>query len=398
MASKGVSGVGTAFVQTNGQQVKMQQTADAQKFDDILNQESLGSMFAEANIGNMNYSADAFQVSQKSYEKDFADFSRKDIAKAENRSVVSNASKSAEDFKDDMKDVLTSKLDISEEELEDAMETLGLTYVDLISGEGMAELIMFLRGYEDASDLLFDGSFLDLMEDVKAIMENLDISEADLEALLQEADENSLSVTMEDTGDVGTSKEEMKDFDQTASHAQQGQVAYQTVETTVDMVGEQMVQTTYIDVEDIMSQIVQQTKVISNFQETTVEMQLNPAHLGKLYLQMTEKNGQITAQFSAQNESVRQMLESQIPMLKESLQQQGIKVEAVEVTIASHEFEQNLEDKQQGTQEEAKQSSKKQRRFLSADQMEDSAGFLTEEETLTTKMMLENGNRMDVNV
>lgn len=72
-------------------------------------------------------------------------------------------------------------------------------------------------------------------------------------------------------------------------------------------------------------------------------------------------------------------------------------MEAVEVTIASHEFEQNLENQgQQNMQEEAGRENSRPRRFLSADQLEDLADTLTEEESLAAQIMLENGNHMDM--
>ena len=84
--------------------------------------------------------------------------------------------------------------------------------------------------------------------------------------------------------------------------------------------------------------------------------------------------------------------------LKENMNQQGLKVEAVEVTIASHEFEQNLEsqNQQQNPQADSGREGRSSRRFLHADQLEELAGTLSEEDSLAAKMMLEQGNRMDM--
>ncbi len=50
----------------------------------------------------------------------------------------------------------------------------------------------------------------------------------------------------------------------------------------------------------------------------------------------------ITAQFLTQNETVKAAIESQIVQLKNSFEEQGIKVESVEVAVANHSFERNL--------------------------------------------------------
>jgi len=159
----------------------------------------------------------------------------------------------------------------------------------------------------------------------------------------------------------------------------------------------QVVEKVFINVQDIMNQITEFTKVTVEQTQSSIEMQLNPEHLGKIYLQVVSKEGIITAQLAAQNEAVKQAIEGQVALLKENMNQQGLKVEAVEVTIASHEFEQNFErDRQQETQENMEKETSKSQRFISINQMDELAGLMTEEESLVAKIMLENGNSMDM--
>ena len=75
---------------------------------------------------------------------------------------------------------------------------------------------------------------------------------------------------------------------------------------------------------------------------TQMELQLNPASLGTVNINITSKAGVITAQFLTQNETVKAAIESQIVQLKNSFEEQGIKVESVEVAVANHSFERNL--------------------------------------------------------
>ena len=162
----------------------------------------------------------------------------------------------------------------------------------------------------------------------------------------------------------------------------------------------QTVVQTKVNVEDILRQVSQMTRVIVGQAESSIEMQLNPENLGKVYLQVVSREGVITAQLAAQNEAVKEALESQMVVLKENMNQQGLKVEAIEVTIASHEFERNLEENQRDAakQQQEEQSQKSGRRSLNLNNLDDMEGVMSEEESLVAKMMSEQGNRMNVAV
>ena len=165
--------------------------------------------------------------------------------------------------------------------------------------------------------------------------------------------------------------------------------------------------TSSVDVENIMNQISEFAKLNFTADTTSLEMQLNPENLGKIYLHVsTSKEGNITAQIAASNEVVKEALETQMADLKTSLNQQGIKVDAVEVTIASHEFERNLEQNAKGDanqseyQEEASRNdtgSNGIRRILRGE-LDGLSGLMSEEDVLAAKIMKDNGNTMDVTV
>lgn len=148
---------------------------------------------------------------------------------------------------------------------------------------------------------------------------------------------------------------------------------------------------------DVIRQVSEFTRVMYQGDTTSMEMQLNPENLGKIYVQVTAKEGVITAHLAVQNEIVKEALENQTIQLRENMNQQGIKVEAVEVTIASHEFERNLEQNQQGSaqDEQREQASKSPRRNISMNQLDEMSGLMSEEEMLVAKIMRDNGNSVD---
>lgn len=157
---------------------------------------------------------------------------------------------------------------------------------------------------------------------------------------------------------------------------------------------------TTIDVQDIMNQITEFAKVNLSPENSSIEMQLNPENLGKVYLHIAAtKEGNITAELAVSSETVKTALEAQIADLRTSLNQQGIKVDAVEVAIASHEFERNLEqnasgEEQQGSQRE--ESGRTAGRRLFRGELDELSGPMNEEEALAAQIMKDHGNTMDV--
>lgn len=156
------------------------------------------------------------------------------------------------------------------------------------------------------------------------------------------------------------------------------------------------------DPQEVVSQVLDQMKMQVKEDVTQLSMQLNPENLGTVGLTVASKEGNVTAQLLAQNDAVRAALEAQILVLKENLEQQGVKVDAIEVAVASHEFERNLEQGNDNNrqQDEMAEELKKATRKIDLngiselDELED----LAEEELVTAKMMQADGNSMDYKV
>lgn len=110
----------------------------------------------------------------------------------------------------------------------------------------------------------------------------------------------------------------------------------------------------------IVRQVVEQVSMQTKQGMTTMELQLYPAHLGRVVVQLVSKDGQVTAQITAETEAAKNALEGQLTLLKENLNNQGVRIESIEVTIASHAFEQNMQgEKGQDGQSENKNRGKR---------------------------------------
>ena len=341
--------------------------------------------------------------------------------KSSSSSDISNTGSKANQAAEDIKDAIKKALNISDEQLEDAMSVLGLTAMDLFQPDNIANLVMSISGVQDAMGILTDAqlsqSFQDIMSAVEQTVDELTADTGMSAQELKEFFENySKDTTVEDNNDgvkealaetvdsnnneenIPSANEQTMDNitqaiekkiqvaeDNKSSDNLMGQNhsdKAQQSNTTVTDISANLIQNIQSSFEEVMStsstnsvngadivkQIINSVKVSGNTSIQSMEIQLNPEHLGKVNLTVTSKNGVITAQIVAQNEEVKKAIESQIATLKENFESQGIKIEAVEVTVQSHAFEsgQNL----QGNNSEQGKNSKGTRRHISLEEFE----------------------------
>ncbi len=149
-----------------------------------------------------------------------------------------------------------------------------------------------------------------------------------------------------------------------------------------------------VDTQEIMNQIMNYMRVQVKADMTQMQLQLHPASLGTVNINIASKAGVITAQFTAQNEAVKSVLESQIVQLRNNFEEQGIKVEAVEVTVESHAFERNLNGENSNRQA-AQEGKKRGTRKLNLNALEEEGAAMEEDDRLAVEMMRAGGNTVD---
>lgn len=387
-----------------------------------------------------------------------------------------------EDTSEKIKQTLIEMLHISEDELEAAMQVLGITYLDCLDKVNLAELLTQVNGGNDTSVLITDESMYQQFNELSAVVDGLKedllsqlgLTEEEFNVMVEEmnnlrfsvsselngmvagnetaiesvmtesnpsqiaqANENQLADSL-DTTDTKISQDETsvttstsslagaeKEYSATQLQKENNQdlskdndssllsdtkddkfdvdnSVYQKVVNQQDMVNqtEEVVpnETSVIDTESLLKQIEYQVKILTTMETSSMEFQLNPEHLGNLTIQIVSKDGLITASFRAQNEAIKEVIESQIVQLKENMNNQGLKVEAVEVTVESHQFERNLEQGNSNTnQEQYEQQQKKTRRQFNLNDSE-SLEDLTAEESVIAEMMIGNGNTLNYTV
>ena len=156
-----------------------------------------------------------------------------------------------------------------------------------------------------------------------------------------------------------------------------------------------------VDTQNIIRQISDYMRLNVSGPETSLEMQLNPANLGRVGINISVREGAVTAQIAVENATVKQALESQMVTLRENMNNQGLKVEAVEVTIASHEFEQNLENGAPTGQQQSQpggegRQNERNRNLNLQDLTAEGLEEMPEDQQLAARIMKDNGNSMDL--
>jgi len=84
---------------------------------------------------------------------------------------------------------------------------------------------------------------------------------------------------------------------------------------------------------EIISQVVEKAKVVLTGEKSEMAMDLKPDSLGKLSLKIVTEHGIVTAKFIAESQQVKQILEANMQLLKDSLEKQGMSVQNFSVSV-----------------------------------------------------------------
>ncbi|AFS78606.1 flagellar hook-length control protein FliK [Gottschalkia acidurici 9a] len=91
----------------------------------------------------------------------------------------------------------------------------------------------------------------------------------------------------------------------------------------------------YLDIDkaDLIKQVTSKVKADYDNEINEIKIKLSPEHLGNLTIKVTLERGIVTARALVENLNVKQMLESNVSELKDSLKEQGINFESIDVSV-----------------------------------------------------------------
>ncbi len=435
---------------------------------------------------------------EKSEPREFVSTNKKiettsaDSQKVENENKdLSEIEEKIEAFSDSVKETIAEELDVSVEEIEKAMENLGLTVIDLIDPKNLAQLVLNLTEQGDSFNLIVSDEFKNILDDVLGLagqllesegvsfqeikefmisftdkdinvveppVENVDlknilpeempvmenpemvqkqVEKNDLEivnkdsnpilseeisketkvvATAEEVSEEDVDLTPiktgvenESNGEAKSDSEFVPNKDAQRAFLKENNIAQNIHSETmvfaqkIDVTFSQITQTVSlptgetVSAQNIVNQFIEQAKIINSAEFTTMEMTLNPEGLGKIFMEVTQKGDEIVAKLFTENEAVKAALENQMASLKAELNQSSQKITSIEVSVATHEFERNLDEQAQDQpkDETQKNNPSKRHSHIDLNNLDDLAGVMTEEEELVAQIMRDNGNTLN---
>lgn len=93
------------------------------------------------------------------------------------------------------------------------------------------------------------------------------------------------------------------------------------------------VPSTAVDSQDVLNQIVRKAELLLKLNSSQMKIELHPEFLGKLTIKVMVEEGAVTARFITDNHQVKQMLEANLGILRQTLESHGMKVERAEVDV-----------------------------------------------------------------
>ncbi len=312
----------------------------------------------------------------------------------------------------EVKAIVCAVLDMTDEELERYLAENGMCVMDLLLQNNLADFVADVAADGDSLKLITDSNlsetFSELGDELKKLVataaQEMDISVEELNKYIQSTDFTDVSNeepadevvgTIDKTADTADTDELLSrrqnnpelDKDNNGSAVEEPELGLEdkitvasgeddasqsgTFQKSDESLSGQFLNTLIENVdnavqakedfkgysvnsENIVRQLVDAIKINVNSSFSEMELQLQPENLGKLNLVIASRDGIITAQFMAENDVVKSAIENQIVMLKDNFEQQGLKVEAVEVMVQTHGFEmgKNLEGRGDNSQDD----------------------------------------------
>lgn len=371
-----------------------------------------------------------------------------DAVKEAGDAAEKDAGKKVDEAADKMLSDTAEELSVTEEELLPILQSLSLTPADLLTKEGLQQVVLAVSGETDFANFLTDETMFttlqnlcgELQTTLSDLADELGISQDEVQdfltALADKAGDASAlqaealsaeELSTEKTEDAVTDVEKGSDTesitgDKTASEVNvpgketgkqteketsgeeksfTGDKAFdnfaqsfKTGQTQNTQAAAEVTPHFDVETENIIRQITDYMRGNVTDGVSEMDMQLHPASLGSVHIHLEAKEGVLTAQFTAQNESVKAALESQMIQLKDSFEEQGLTVESIEVMVSSQKFDQSYEEAESHANDTGSRSGRQRTRRAGLHvSMEDEE--LSDEEILAKEVLKGQGSTVE---
>ena len=371
-----------------------------------------------------------------------------DAVKEAGEAAGKDTGKKVDEAADKMFSDTAEELSVTEEELLSVLQSLSLTPADLLTKEGLQQVVLAVSGETDFANFLTDETMFTTLQNLNGelqttlsdLADELGISQDEVQdfltaladkagdaSALQAEELSAEEFSTEETEDAVTDVKKGSDTESITGDKAASEVTVPGKETgkqteketsgeeksfTGDRAFDNFAQsfktgqtqntqaaaevTPHFDVEteNIIRQITDYMRGNVTDGVSEMDMQLHPANLGSVHIHLEAKEGVLTAQFAAQNESVKAALESQMIQLKDSFEEQGLTVESIEVMVSSQKFDQSYEEAESHANDTGSRSGRQRTRRAGLHvSMEDEE--LSDEEILAKEVLKGQGSTVE---
>lgn len=245
---------------------------------------------------------------------------------------------------DNMKNMMSDITDIAE----------SIDYMDYVPfGEGFADILSNLQDNGVENFKLLTSNANEIPQDIQSLLKELngeivsvkvgkEVVDTGVDEVVDEMPETTTDVIQSFTGEEG-----MQDLSQNSQQQNNNQEQSTDSSLTAGSLEESGSSSKVynaslpktqsyknINSTEIIAQIMEkmQGAIKNNVSELT--MTLNPASLGEIAVKLASQSGIVTAQFLADNEKIKEIIEQNMEQLKELLAEQGIEVGEIEVGLS----------------------------------------------------------------
>lgn len=376
-----------------------------------------------------------------------------DAVKEAGEATGKDTGKKVDEAADKMLSDTAEELSVTEEELLSALQSLSLTPADLLTKEGLQQVVLAVSGETDFANFLTDETMFTTLQNLNGELQTTLSDLADELGISQDEVQDFLTALADKAGDASALQAEVlstEEFSTEEFSAEETEDAITDVKKgsdTESITGDKAASEVTVPGKETGKQTEKETsgeeksftgdKTFDNFAQSfktgqtqntqaaaevtphfdveteniirqitdymrgnvtdgvsEMDMQLHPASLGSVHIHLEAKEGVLTAQFTAQNESVKAALESQMIQLKDSFEEQGLTVESIEVMVSSQKFDQSYEEAESHANDTGSRSGRQRTRRAGLHvSMEDEE--LSDEEILAKEVLKGQGSTVE---
>lgn len=369
-----------------------------------------------------------------------------DAVKEAGEAAGKDTGKKVDEAADKMLSDTAEELSVTEEELLSVLQSLSLTPADLLTKEGLQQVVLAVSGETDFANFLTDETMFTTLQNLNGELQTTLSDLADELGISQDEVQDFLTALADKAGDASALQAEVLPTEEVPDEETEGAVtgvknSFDTengdkTASEVNVPGKEVEKQTRketsgeeksftgdkafdnfaqslkagqtenaqaaaeitphfdVETENIIRQITDYMRGNVTDGVSEMDMQLHPANLGSVHIHLEAKEGVLTAQFTAQNESVKAALESQMIQLKDSFEEQGLTVESIEVMVSSQKFDQSYEEAESQANDTGSRFGRQRTRRVSLHvSMEDEE--LSDEEILAKEVLKGQGSTVE---